>query len=68
MAEELVEKTCNCGPECTWGCQEGKECTCEEETCNCGCGDECCCEEGNCECEGHEEEHSCGCGCCCKGE
>ena len=62
------EKTCNCGPECTCGCQEGLECTCTEETCNCGCGEECHCEEGNCECEGHEEEHTCECGCCCKGK
>ena len=22
------EKTCDCGPECTCGCQEGKPCTC----------------------------------------
>ena len=27
----MEENKCNCGPECTCGCQEGKECTCEGE-------------------------------------
>ena len=26
------KKKCNCGPDCTCGCQEGKECTCEDKT------------------------------------
>ena len=30
------DEHCNCGPDCTCGCQEGKECTCEGE-CTCGC-------------------------------
>ena len=30
-------KTCNCGPNCTCGCQEGEECTCEG---NCDCDEE----------------------------
>ena len=25
------EKKCNCSPDCTCGCQEGKECTCNGE-------------------------------------
>ncbi len=41
------EKKCNCGPDCTCGCQEGKECTCNDPECNCGdncdCGPECDC-------------------------
>ena len=46
------ENKCNCTPECECGCQEGKECTCNEECkcddkCECGChdGKECHCEE-----------------------
>ena len=27
-APAASEKTCNCGPDCTCGCQEGKPCTC----------------------------------------
>ncbi len=39
----MEKKKCNCSPDCTCGCQEGKECTCEDEecscneTCTCGC-------------------------------
>lgn len=33
----MEEKKCNCGPNCTCGCQEGKECTCNGD-CNCDCG------------------------------
>lgn len=33
----MEEKTCNCGPNCTCGCQEGEECTCEG---NCDCDEE----------------------------
>lgn len=45
---------CNCGPDCTCGCQEGKECTCDDKECKCGCheGDKC-----NC----HDHENNCGC-------
>ncbi len=46
----MEEKKCNCTPDCTCGCQEGKECTCDgscDETCECGCheGKECTCEK-----------------------
>ena len=34
-----LEKHCNCGPDCTCGCQEGKECTC---------GDDCQCHGSKC--------------------
>lgn len=34
---EKVEKKCDCGPDCDCGCQEGKECTCEDRE------EECCC-------------------------
>ena len=70
------KKTCNCGPDCTCGCQEGKECTCGDG-CNCGsdctcgcqegkectCGDDCCGKHGEGECCGkHGEGHECKCG------
>ena len=45
---------CNCGPDCKCGCQEGKECTCEDCNCtdNCKCSeDEKCTCEDNCTCE-----------------
>ena len=41
------KKKCNCCPNCTCGCQEGKECTCTDE--NCKCGEDCNCDE-NCVC------------------
>lgn len=61
-------KQCDCNKDCTCGCQEGKECTCNDETCNCGChshvkncgcldGKECTCGD-NCNCG---EECTCGC-------
>ena len=53
------EKKCNCGPDCTSGCQEGKECTCTDENCTCGCGDECNCDE-TCDC-GCQEGKECAC-------
>ncbi len=31
----MEEKKCNCSSDCTCGCQEGKECTCEDDECNC---------------------------------
>lgn len=55
------EKKCNCGPDCTCGCQEGKECTCHDEACKCGCGEECHCDE-KCDC-GCQEGKECTCGC-----
>ena len=70
------KKSCNCGPDCTCGCQEGKECTCGDG-CNCGsdctcgcqegkectCGDDCCGKHGEGECCGkHGEGHECKCG------
>lgn len=47
------DEHCNCGPDCTCGCQEGKECTCEGE-CTCGCheGEEC-----TCGCHAEETAH-----------
>ena len=53
----MEENKCNCGPDCTCGCQEGKECTCKDEKCKCG--DKCICGCGeNCECD-----ETCTCGC-----
>lgn len=51
----MEEKKMTCDETCTCGCQEGKECTCEETKCTCGC------EEGNCSCD-----ETCTCGCQCK--
>ena len=52
------EKKCNCTPECDCGCQEGKDCTCEDCNCQnggeCTCGDECNCHE-ECHCKDGEE-------------
>ena len=64
---------CNCSQDCTCGCQEGKECTCDYE-CNCNNDEVCSCssEEGDvcscdcCECESEcdcADEHGCS-GCC----
>jgi len=46
----MEKEKCNCTPDCTCGCQDGKECTCEgectcDENCTCGCqdGEECTC-------------------------
>lgn len=43
-----------CDETCTCGCQEGKECTCNEKEGTCTCG----CEEGKCTCD-----ENCTCGC-----
>lgn len=56
-----------CGEECTCGCNEGKECTCEPE-CHCNGEHECHCDEGctcgdDCECD---EQCQCGHECHCK--
>lgn len=52
--EKELEK-CNCGPDCTCGCQEGEPCTCEQEChCECDCDDDCDCDDchcGECDCE-----------------
>ena len=48
---EKEKKKCDCGPNCTCGCQEGMECTCNGE---CKCGPECTCgckENKECECK-----------------
>ena len=45
----MKKKKCNCSPTCTCGCQEGKECTCNEKECNCTCEDNCTCDE-KCDC------------------
>ena len=61
------KKSCNCGPDCTCGCQEGKECTCGDG-CNCGSDCTCGCQEGKeCTCGDdccgkHGEGHECQCG------
>ena len=74
--ESCGKKSCNCGPDCTCGCQEGKECTCGDgcgcgSDCTCGCqegkectcGDDCCGKHGEGECCGkHGEGHECKCG------
>lgn len=46
----MEKEKCNCTPDCTCGCQDGEECTCEgectcDENCTCGCqdGEECTC-------------------------
>ena len=64
--KEVKETKCTCGPECTCGCQDGKECTCNGECtcgpeCTCGCQDEkeCTCDE-KCTC-GCQEEKECSC-------
>lgn len=41
----MEDKKCNCSPNCTCGCQEGKECTCNgectcDDSCDCGCQDD----------------------------
>ena len=33
--EEVKDKKCNCDEKCNCGCQEGKECTCEDKECKC---------------------------------
>ena len=47
---EPVVATCNCGPDCTCGCQDGKPCTCGDTTssasCNCGPDCTCGCQDG----------------------
>jgi len=53
-----MEKDKKCDENCTCGCHEGKECTCDD---NCQCGNECTCgcndnKEENC-----DEECTCGC-------
>ena len=56
---KVEEKKCNCTEECTCGCQEGKECTCDDEKCTCGCENEekeCKCEE-KCDCKQSEESN-----------
>ena len=48
--QEMAKATCNCGADCTCGCQEGKPCTCgdakAEATCNCGSDCTCGCQKG----------------------
>ena len=53
------EKKCSCGPDCTCGCQEGKECTCKDNNCKCGCHDK---KECTCGCQDGKE---CTCDCDC---
>lgn len=55
MSKKEEEKKCNCSPDCTCGCQEGKECTCTDEKCQCGCGDDCKCDE-TCDCVCHDKK------------
>lgn len=57
--ESKVEEKCNCDDACTCGCQDGQECTCEDEKCchdeSCDCenkeAEECNCKDENCECQ-----------------
>ena len=58
----MEKKKCNCGPDCTCGCQEGKECTCKDKKCNCGPDCTCGCQEGKeCTCGCHDKEEKCSC-------
>ncbi|MBR2467912.1 MAG: nucleotide exchange factor GrpE [Clostridia bacterium] len=54
MKDKKKKTTCGCGPDCTCGCQEGKECTCHDDECKCGC------HEGK-ECHCHDHSKNCGC-------
>lgn len=55
-----TKKTSECGSDCTCGCNEGKECTCDEKcSCGCGCGSDC-----DCGCQ-DDKECTCGDKCCC---
>ncbi len=65
----MFKNKCNCNSECdencTCGCKEGKECTCEKDNCTCRCNEnECTCDE-NCTCGCHDKECHCNddCGC-----
>ena len=66
---EKVKNKCTCGDNCTCGCKEGKECTCENcnctegkctcgDDCNCGCkeGKECTCEDCDCNKKGKKKD------------
>lgn len=71
--DEIVKKECDCGPECTCGCNEGKPCTCggkckEGKTCDCGPECTCGCNEGKpCICGGKcKDGKKCKCGDNCK--
>lgn len=56
---EKDKKTCD--ETCTCGCQEGIECTCEEENCSCGCEEEDChCGEKH-SCEDYDKDSKCDC-------
>ena len=50
VAEPVAVATCNCGPDCTCGCQDGQPCTCGDTTssatCNCGPDCTCGCQDG----------------------
>ena len=58
----MEKEKCNCTETCDCGCQDGKECTCND----CGCleGEECTCGD-NCDCDNHEChcEDKCDCDC-----
>ena len=72
----MEKEKCNCTETCDCGCQDGKECTCNDCGClegeECTCGEHCCCNEHECHCGDecssgehcechHEEEHECCC-------
>jgi len=68
----MEKEKCNCGPHCECGCQDGKDCTCDDcgcledkectcEDCDCHdnkckCDDDCKCNEHECHCEHHHED------------
>ena len=31
----MEKEKCTCSEDCTCGCQEGKECTCDDSNCKC---------------------------------
>ena len=63
----MEKEKCNCTETCDCGCQDGKECTCNDCGClegeECTCGEHCCCNEHECKCEEECEcqEHECHC-------
>ena len=54
---EEQKKKCNCNEDCECGCQNGKECTCDDCNCDekCDCGDNCECGD-DCDCKDHKHK------------
>lgn len=56
-----MEENKVCDETCTCGCQEGNECTCEDNKCTCGCEEDNCTCDDNCTCGCHDDESDCEC-------